>query len=414
MNLKKLNNDDIDQHKKILTLNNNDEKINSIYSIKNNFDFINFHNNENELNKNNKIEYSFSDCFNNNSGRKILKTNKIILKKLYKDNKREKKILKKLNSQDSKNNSDNISQVSKLTNKNDEQKNIYYYINKINKENGEDYLLCFFCDNLFDEKNIINSGKCDHYFCKKCSKLYYQQLIENIDNYFTDEFNFICPIYFCNCEIDKNIILDLFNNEHKNIYNNINNIHLKIDIKKNYNNNINNIKKYNEKNVLDINNNQLFFINQNNKTFFCPLCNKDSLFIFPNSEFYKCLNCFNNICKYCRKKFFSLHMDLNNINHCKIKFRKNIHKEYNIFSLNYANNILLLFLIIIISYILLFFGIWNYSYTMFEKLFKKNNKQIKNKFLKFLIGFLSTIILFIFIPILIFIIPYFPIINEIF
>ena len=420
MNIKNLNND-IQQNKIALTLNNINEKIILNNSFKNNLEITNYNNNENQLIKINEKtnEYSYSDFFNksdNNSGRKFLTNNKIILDKLNNNNNKiKKKFFNKLNSQhDSKKSEENISQISKVTKKNENQNNIYYYINKFNKEIGEEYLLCFFCNNLFDEKNIINSGKCDHYFCLNCSKIYYQQFIENKNIYFLEKLKFICPIYFCNNEMDKDIILNLFNEEHKNMYNKINNIILKNEFKKNNQNNINNIKKYNEKNVLDINNNQLFFINQNNKTLFCPICNKDSLFIFPNSEYYKCLNCFNIICKYCRKKFFSSHMDLNSNNHCKIKFRKNDNKECNIFSYNYINKFLFVILISFISYILLYFGIWNYSYAIFENIFKKNNKHIKNKILKILICLLSTIILFLFLPILIFIIPYFPIINQIF
>ncbi len=245
MNIKNLNND-IQQHKIALTLN---EKIILNNSFKNNLEITNFNNDKNQLIKINEKtnEYSYSDYFNksdNNSGRKFLTNDKIILDKLkINNNKIKKKFFNKLNQHDSKKSEENISQISKVTKKNENQNNIYYYINKFNKENGEEYLLCFFCNNLFDEKNIINSGKCDHYFCLNCSKIYYQQFIENKNIYFLEKLKFICPIYFCNNEMDKDIILNLFNEEHKNMYNKINNIILKNDFKKNKQNNINNIKK---------------------------------------------------------------------------------------------------------------------------------------------------------------------------
>ena len=146
MNLKNLNND-IQQHKIALTLN---EKIILNNSFKNNLEITNFNNDKNKLIKINEKtnEYSYSDYFNksdNNSGRKFLTNDKIILDKLNNNNNKiKKKFFNKLNSHDSKKSEENISQISKVTKKNENQNNIYYYINKFNKEIGGKYLLCFF------------------------------------------------------------------------------------------------------------------------------------------------------------------------------------------------------------------------------------------------------------------------------
>lgn len=273
--------------------------------------------------------------------------------------------------------------------------------------------ICFICDKYNQRSQTYSTGKCMHFFCRRCGKLFYEEQIED------GIIKFKCPIFFCKCEMPIEIIKKLVSEKHYNIIcdNNIkkNNIYKYRNWNYINSENVelnNHIHLYSQTHVIDINSNEHFYMYNKAKINICPKCNKNSLFIKGGNHFFKCLNCFYTMCKFCLKNFDSLHLDITNSNHCKVFFRRKDQK-------NIKNNCVFSFInqlfLIIASYILLFIGLYFYIFNFFQMCFTCNNKKyFNNCFLYFIICFLSVIFLLIFSPFLFLFIPYFPIFNEIF
>ena len=320
-------------------------------------------------------------------------------------------------------NLENESEREKTSSRNRLNSNFPSNTNRISCEEENIPLgICFICDKISQKFLYYSSGKCLHFFCKKCGKYYYEEKIEDGLFYFT------CPVFFCKCEMSIEIIKKLVSEEHFNsIKENqikINNNSIisdkknmtKFQLMKNLNENNedknNHIKLYSQKHVIDINSNEHFFFYNKSKTNFCPNCKENSLFVKGGNNYIKCLNCFYSMCKFCLKEYDENHLDISSLGHCKVCFRR---KDEKISKNSCIVNFFIQLFLVIISYLLLFIGLFFYIFNFLRICFTCNTKKyINNSFLSFIIYFISFLIMIIFSPFLLIFIPYFPILNEIF
>ena len=108
-------------------------------------------------------------------------------------------------------NFENESEREKTTSRNRLNSNFPSNTNRINCEEENIPLgICFICDKISQKYLYYSSGKCLHFFCKKCGKYYYEEKIEDGLFYFT------CPVFFCKCEMSIEIIKKLVSEEHFN------------------------------------------------------------------------------------------------------------------------------------------------------------------------------------------------------
>ena len=120
-----------------------------------------------------------------------------------------------------------------------------------------------------------------------------------------------------------------------------------------------------------------------------------------NKSFIKCLNCFHKFCKYCFKNFDTNHLEKENINRCKIYYRRKKDNE------NQKMNFFPIFLLNILMLIGAYFIISTYFIVKLKKIIQ---------FKKFSFIFIIKIIIYLFLsiiftPLSILIIPYFSIIT---
>ena len=297
----------------------------------------------------------------------------------------------------------------KTTSRNRLNSNIVNYGNY--EEENIPFGICFICEKYNQKSQNYSTGKCMHFFCRRCGKYYYEEKIEDGIN------KFKCPLFSCKCEMSIEIVKKLVSEKHYNIICNNNKNNNKNKFRNwNYINSENvelnnHIHLYSQTHVIDINSNEHFYMYNKAKSNICPKCNQNALFIKGGNNFFKCLNCFYTMCKFCLKTFDNLHFDISYPNHCKVYFRRKDGK-------NNKNNCFFSFIIqllmIIVSYIFLFIGLFFYIFNFFQMCFTCSSKKyVYNCFLYYIIFFLSVIFLFIFSPLLILFIPYFPIFNEI-
>ncbi len=285
------------------------------------------------------------------------------------------------------------------------------------------FFQCFICDNFFLYDFISKQIQCNHFFCPNCGKLFYEEKIEQ------GQFNnFKCGIKNCDYKLSDTIIENLVSKIHyqillkkRNKQFNLNNKEINQSLNSNsdnlilnkivdFNSNlrtfvvtnkIQNIINYSLKNVFDINSNETFFQYTKNKNQICPNCKEMELYGKSNKPFIKCLNCFNKFCKYCLKSFDINHLEKDNINRCKIYYRrKNYNKNQN---KNFFANFLLNLIMLIGAYCII-------STFFIVKL----KKIIQYK--KFSFFFIIKIIIYLFLsiiftPLSILIIPYLSIIS---
>ena len=260
---------------------------------------------------------------------------------------------------------------------------------------------CIFCDVLFEITNNDEQfyNKCGHYFCKKCGKIYYEDLIQNyINSYNTNNnisFVLKCPIFDCQNKISDNLLHKIIS---KKYYSELNNI-----LTLNNNTNSKNENKLNvlkKNNVLDINNDKEKYLLFIKKLYLkCPLCEEFSLFTKINGHFLKCLKCQNKYCRYCRKLYDLSHFDVSNKNYCKVYYRVNNKKKTKNFFMRYLMNLIY----VIFGYLFFF--------TFFILMMKKVIKSKKRLFSKILWCFICLVEFIFFAFVCIIFLPYFPIIN---
>ena len=170
-----------------------------------------------------------------------------------------------------------------------------------------------------------------------------------------------------------------------------------------------NIQSYTKRNVIDINTNKDFFNYNSIRGGYCPQCYEESLFSKTNTRFYKCLNCEIRICKMCFKPFTVNHLEINNLEHCKVFYR--IEENVNFRQKKIFFNLLLQIFFVFASFFICFGGSFFFFRDIFFCLFNINNRNVA----KYIFGYFFIIIFFIIsIPFIFLMYPYFPSIMALF
>ena len=173
---------------------------------------------------------------------------------------------------------------------------------------------CFICDSFssFFPNKLFSTGQCNHLFCKRCGKNYYEEQIE------LGKFTLKCPRYLCDKKMDiKNIKILISETYYhqiekkQNLFLNgapDNNIYNNYLISKHF---IDVVKK----------DEKMFEEYIRMKTIFCFNCGYPALFGRNCRDYVKCLNCLQLICKYCCKAYDDDHLNIRSGNYCKVYFR---------------------------------------------------------------------------------------------
>ena len=265
---------------------------------------------------------------------------------------------------------------------------------------------CFICDKKYYVAKLFSAECKIHFLCKKCLKNYYEELLEKNSN----DKKFKCPCTKCDKEFQYEIIKQNISELHQKLYENNNN---PVSYKKlkefNYKlgsqDNDTNLKKYTEKNVIDISTNMNFFMFKKSKDIICPRCLSPNLFSKTNTHFIKCLNCNYKICKYCLKEYNNEHLNLRVEGYCKVYFRRN---DEDFEGNNKFFFLLLQLFFVIAMYILTYFGSYYFFFRKFSSLL---NFQKKNCLYCIKMIFVVLFSLFFFIlsfPIIVACYPFYP------
>ena len=275
-----------------------------------------------------------------------------------------------------------------------------YMTDKSENTSSINIVRCLFCDILFeinpDDKQLYDN--CNHYFCKKCGKIYYEDLIQNYINSYNKNNNISlilkCPIFDCQNKISEDLLQNIIS---KKYYTDLNNL---LTLNNNGTNNENKLVALKKNNVLDINNDKEKYLLFVKKLYLkCPSCEEFSLFSKIDGHFLKCLKCQKKYCKYCRKLCNSSHFDISYKNYCKVFYRANKKRKIQNFCIKYLMNLIY----VVFGYIFFF----TFCILMMKKVIK-SKKKLFNKILwcfVYLVGFI------LFGGVCIIFLPYFPIIN---
>lgn len=279
---------------------------------------------------------------------------------------------------------------------------------------------CIICSRVYPSNDMVSTLNCEHKFCIYCLGNYFEYKICNSEiNDFT---NFKCPVITCPNsftleEIEKVLpqtILDYINQGNsgpmKYCITDITNI--KIRRKEEL------ITSYSQRNVLDINSNESFYLFSKKKDKNCPDCNDEFLFGRKGLNNYVCLNCLKRYCKFCKKEYTAKHLDKTYNNRCKIYFKIEGEEYFNQLSNKKKHNLSVTYLIfiayIVISFFLILFGVCFYIRDGIKKCLKIKHSKSFFSLIK-LIAFyiLYCILLAIVIPVILMSFPYFPLIVSI-
>lgn len=272
--------------------------------------------------------------------------------------------------------------------------------NQSEDEINEFFKFCFLCDKLHLSNTMITVG-CNHAFCQKCGKVFFEDKIEQGDSLLK------CPVFKCQKAATNHFLKSLVTEKHLNLFlNNQNGDNSLKDSK------YDEVRVYTQKHILDINNNDNFLLYNKTKEHFCQKCTEASLYGRTGKTYVKCLNCFNTFCKFCMKNYNYDHLDITSDSYCKVFFRKDLKKQS--VSPNKCKLYLLTLGMVIASYLLCVMALYRTIYTMFNRernSINKHNNTLCKKF-KYYTCNISLFLLYIIIfPILLMIIPYFPIIT---
>lgn len=259
------------------------------------------------------------------------------------------------------------------------------------------YTICELCDLLVPRKLLITMIPCEHCFCTRCGKNYYEDKIES-----ENEIELTCPYYSCKTVVSLDILAKLVSVNLLNRYNRLINKSLNNNENLNLNTNLNpspnflslnnntktmknelstyfsTIQDYNKKHVLELSDNDnSYYLYQKYKGHFCQICNLPSLFGKNCKNTLKCLNCFKKFCKFCLQLIDSPdHFNtFNEKNCCKsyLKFyREQLRPRKRITKLD---NFLRYFFFFIISYIFILCLGTFYSNMFLSKIFKRRKKN---------------------------------------
>ena len=280
--------------------------------------------------------------------------------------------------------------------------------------NGEDsYFPCFMCDKFYAiNENNFPGNVCSHIFCSKCGKYYFEELIDN------DEIKMKCPKFKCQNILTNDLIKKIVSVPHYNkLIQNIektkrsNNSQLYFENILNENNKdnekkIKELQNYIYEHVIDVNSNKKFYLFNKAKNIYCNKCYEPALYSKSGNNFIKCLNCGVSICKYCFKNFSKDHLVISNENHCKVYLRK---RYISLRKPSCFSDFFRELGLIIISYIMLFIGLFCSIYSCFAC-----GKRIQNICIQIIIILFSLLFTLILSPFILILLPYFPVFNEIF
>lgn len=274
-----------------------------------------------------------------------------------------------------------------------------------NSLNSALYYPCIICDKFFKKTNFVSSPDCEHVVCLKCGKYYYEEKIEQ------GETKFKCPKYKCDGEIDVCVIQKIVSTLHYESLIKIRKRQETFDELKDSQIKLQQVKIYLQRNVIDVNDNELFYLYHNRKFQFCPQCNEYSLYTKSGDHYIKCLNCCCRLCRYCFKQYTMDHMDRESVEHCKVFYRRS---EQNIKKKSCIWDYLLQLFFVIASFIMVFIAYYNYIYILLNKLCccccRQNPKN--NICCLIILIPINIIIFFIGMPLILLSLPYFPIILE--
>ena len=283
-------------------------------------------------------------------------------------------------------------------NENNNIKNLNQF-NSLNiKKMDKRYRTCNICEHTLPISKIFTAECKEHFLCGICTKMYYEEIIEN------GEKEMVCPFIKCKQPVDLQILKKFISIEH---YNNlINNKNNKETLDINKNNDKKKLDVYMKKNVIDINSNNNFYNYNRFKKDYCPICYNKSLYLKADRIFYyKCLNCMSKICKYCLKEYNIRHMDSSYIDHCKIYYRVDEETK--------NCNCMLIYLLQIIFILACFYLCIAATFIFIKKLFFFLFQTDKRNILLYILAYFFTIILFfIILPFILILFPYFPFIMA--
>ena len=268
------------------------------------------------------------------------------------------------------------------------------------------FKMCYICEHSYSINRLFVAECKEHYLCKRCSKNYYEEIIEDGNK------EIFCPFIKCKAKVNIDKLSNIISHEHlkrlSNKYQETNNNSKESQntffftkLKSNFNKE--SLQLYTKKHVIDINSNKYFFNYNSVKDGYCPFCYKESLFSKTNTHFYKCLNCLSKICRYCFKDFTERHIEWNYNEHCKVYYRL---EEEDKNKRNKCLNVLMQYFFVFAIFYLLFAGSFYNIKAILVQIFKVNyNRNI----IRYFLVYLFTIIFFVItVPFIFLMFPYFP------
>ena len=300
-------------------------------------------------------------------------------------------------------NSNNENQQENLNNElqNTNNKNIVKNI-FLQQNNNNIYKTCYICDHSFNLTKMFVAECKEHYVCRKCAKIYYENLIENGVK------DILCSSFKCKASVNITNLENIISEEHYirltrkgRVITNNSDESQNTKLKTNYSKE--NIQLYIKKHVIDINSNKNFFNYNREKEGYCPFCLEESLYSKSNKHYYKCLNCLSKVCKYCFKEYNERHIDINSYEYCRVFYRAD-EDEKN--KKSKKNQLLIQYFFVFVSFYLSFAGSFYYFRKIFFALLNMNNNR---NIIKYIILYFFTIICFIIsFPFIFLLFPYFP------
>ena len=268
--------------------------------------------------------------------------------------------------------------------------------NKMNKIINNKYQSiqkdCYICEKSFYFMKLVCSECGEHFLCPKCLKNYYEDYLES-KNFSKD---LKCPCVQCGQKMDYEKIKESISETHQQIYENEKK-QLDIRGKDIFDSNRDTkIKMYTNKNVLDVNSNKNIFMYKKSKDQFCPRCLKPYLFTKTNNSFFKCLFCNLKICRFCLKEYNAKHLNIQDENHCKIGFRREMEEEEQKGIKSIILNYLKELFFVVVTYILIYPGIFFTLLFFTHSCLRINKKKANiNYYFKCALALIISIIFFI-------------------
>ena len=279
---------------------------------------------------------------------------------------------------------------------------------------------CLICSRVYPSRDIFTTHNCEHKFCIYCLSYYYEYKISNGE--INDISQFKCPIIICGFfytidELERILsqnITEYFlkgkKGPMKYSIKDINNLR--------FNRNNEQISSYSQKNVIDVNSNESFYMFTKNKEMNCPLCNGEYLFGRKGLNNFVCLNCLRKFCKYCKKEYKERHLDKASRDRCKIYFKvedEEFKKAKKKKKKTICSTYLLSVLYMIVSFVFVLLGTCLYIREGIECCLQMRGKR--KGFVSILKSILFyciyILLLLIVVPLIILSFPYFPLIASV-